>query len=105
MDEFFQQAKDEMFPKMEASAFALAILDTPTPKLCMELGAAVLFDKPLILIVTDPEMKIPANLKRVASAIVVGHPSDPAIQKQLQDAMTAVIENDARVKGRSSECH
>jgi hypothetical protein len=87
-----------MFPKMGGAAFSLAILGKPDSKLCMELGAAILFDKPLILMVPDREMAIPANLKRVASAIIVGDPSEPAIRKQLQDALTAVLVNDARVK-------
>jgi hypothetical protein len=100
VDDFFRSARVELFPKMKGSvALSITILSANVdPKICMELGAAILFDKPLVIIVPDPETVIPANLKRVASAIVIGNPSDPAIQQQVQDAITAVIENDRRVK-------
>lgn len=96
-DEFFKHAKDALFPKLKDSALSLTIVsDNPDPKLCMELGAAILFDKPLILLVLDAETKISANLKRVASAIIVGNPRDPATQKAMQEAITNVLANDKR---------
>jgi hypothetical protein len=97
MNDFFRHAEEDMLPKMKESALSIAIFGKPDAKLCMEIGAAVLFDKPII-VVAAPDMVIPANLKRVASAIVIGSPSDPATGQQLRDALTAVMENDARTK-------
>jgi hypothetical protein len=99
-DEFFKHAREEMFPKMKSSALSVTIVPPdgadPDPKLCMELGAAILFDKPIILMVPAGRT-IPANLRRVAATIVQGDMSDPSTGERLQNAITHVIENDARV--------
>jgi hypothetical protein len=96
---YLAHAKKEMFPKMKSSALSVTILtDNPDPKICLELGAAILFDKPLVILVPR-EMKIPANLKRCAAAIIQGDPNDPAVRAQMQEAITRVIEQDQRAKG------
>jgi hypothetical protein len=96
MDEFFQRAVDEMFPKMKASCLSVVLVADPDPKLCIELGAAILFDKPIVAVVPAGQ-KIPANLARVASAIVQGDMGDEATKHKLQEAMERVIANDKRV--------
>lgn len=94
---YLRHAQREMFPKLKGSALSLTILHgDPDPKLCLELGAAILFDKPLIVLVPDRERPVPANLKRVASAIVYGAPNDPTTQERLQDAINSVVKNDQR---------
>jgi hypothetical protein len=99
MKAYLRHAKEEMFPKLKGSALSITILKgDPDPKLCLELGAAILFDKPLIILVVDPEMPVPANLKRCASAIVYGNPSDDATQKRLEEAVYSVLANDKRSK-------
>jgi hypothetical protein len=104
MDDYFRHAKEELFPKMKASAMSITIFHSePDPKLCMELGAAILFDKPIILVVPDPDRQIPANLRRIASVIVVGNPLDPETQQRMQDAITAVLDNDVRVNRGKDE--
>lgn len=96
---YLAHAQEEMFPKMKDSALSITILtDKPDPKVCLELGAAILFDKPLIILVPR-EMKVPANLKRCAAAIIQGDPNDPAVRAQMQDAISRVIEQDQRAKG------
>lgn len=95
---FFRRAKEYMFPRMKASAMSLTVLTAdPDPKLCIELGAAILFDKPIV-IVAPPDVPIPANLKRLAAHIIQGDMSDPATGQKLRDALTAVMENDQRTK-------
>lgn len=96
-DEFFQSARDNLFPKLKTSALSITIMAEPDPKLCMELGASILFDKPIIALV-PPGQRVPANLRRVASAIVEGDMKDPATKQRLQDAITRVLANDRRVK-------
>jgi hypothetical protein len=98
-DDFFRHAEEMLFPKIQQCSLSVAIFNgRPDPKLCMELGAAILFDKPIILVVPDSQTKIPANLKRLASIIIVGDLSDPEISRRMQDAITAVLDNDRRVE-------
>jgi hypothetical protein len=99
MDEFFKHAREEMFPKMKSSAMSVTIVPPddadPDPKLCIELGAAILFDKPIILLVPSGRT-VSANLRRIASAIVQGDLNDPTVQKRLHDALSNVAKNDVR---------
>lgn len=96
----------EVMPQMQDSAISLAIIGKPDAKLCLEIGAAVLFDKPIIIAVRkgDP---VPANIKRVASAIIEldrDNLESPITQQQIQDAITQVLTHDARVrKGKPDE--
>ena len=96
-DEFFDRAAKELFPMMKNAAMSITLVGEPDPKLCMELGAAIMYDKPIIAVVPVGR-RIPANLKRVASAIVQGDVSDPKVRQQLQDAISRVFEGDQRVK-------
>lgn len=94
-DEFFRHARTEMFPKMKGSAISVVISGEPDPKLCLELGAAILFDKPIIAVVPVGR-KIPSNLARVASAIIQGDIRDDVTKQELQAAISRVLENDKR---------
>lgn len=95
---YLEHAAREMIPMMKDSALSIAILNAdPDPKLCLEIGAAIMLDKPLIILVPRGE-RVPANLKRVASRIVFGEPNDPKVQAEIQDAITSVMENDARLR-------
>lgn len=93
---YLRRAQEEMFPKLESSAISVTILSgKPDPKLCLELGASILFDKPIIVLVPD-DTPVPANLKRCASAIVEGNPRDPATLDRLRRAIDQVLKNDRR---------
>lgn len=96
-DEFYRSARNEMFPKLKESVLSVVIAADPDPKLCLEIGAAILFDKPIVVLVPDGR-KIPSNLSRIASAIVQGDAGNAKVQKRLQDAISRVIANDRRVK-------
>ncbi len=96
-DEFLEHARREMFPKMKESVLSIVIAADPDPKLCIELGAAILYDKPIIAVVPAGR-KIPANLARVASAVIQGDLSDARSKQKLQDAISSVIANDKRQK-------
>lgn len=96
LDEFLEHARKEMFPMLKGSVMSLIIAsDEPDPKLCLELGAAILFDKPLIVLV-PPGKHVPANLKRVASVIVEGDFNNPRTKEKLARALRAVVANDTR---------
>ena len=68
--DFLFRAERDMFPKMKASVMSLVIgSEKPDVKLALEVGAAILFDKPL-LIVVPPGRTIPASLRRVATVVL-----------------------------------
>lgn len=70
MKEFLKHAEDEMFPSMQGSSMCISICDSSADaKLAIELGACLLFDKPLILVVSKT-MPIPARLLRLADAVI-----------------------------------
>lgn len=95
---YLDHAQTEMLPMMEQSAICLSINSTkPDAKQCLEIGAAILLDKPIILLVPD-DTTISANLKRCASTIIHGSPTDPKVQKEIQAAIKAVLKNDRRAK-------
>ena len=92
LNDFYESARRELFPKMKDSSLSVTIFNSkPDPKLCMEIGAAILFDKPIIVVVPDETMLLPATLARVASKIVYGSVRDPGVMERLQDAITAVL--------------
>jgi hypothetical protein len=96
--EYLNHAQREVLPKMESSALCISIAsEKPNAKQCLEIGAAVLMDKPIILLVPEGR-QISANLKRCASVIVIGNPSDAGVQRALQSAITSVLKNDRRTK-------
>lgn len=69
MDEFLEHARRDMFPKMKSSAFVLSIMGEPDPKLCLEIGAAIMFNKP-ILVVVPKGCEVPLALRTIAHKIV-----------------------------------
>jgi hypothetical protein len=88
--------EENMVPKMEASGAVVSIQTGKTDvKLAVELGMALLLDKPLILAVT-PGAIIPERLARAADEIVefdMDRPIDTA--QRLQDAMNRILGDDS----------
>src|SRR5580658_4356577 len=83
---FLESAAQEMMPKMEASAIALILFDgTIDAAICVQLGAAILMNKPIILIVVDKKEELPAALLRVASEVVYGSMKEPGTKEQLKE--------------------
>lgn len=96
---YLKHAREDMLPKLRSSAVSLTIFNAePDMKLCCELGAAILLDKPLVILVPDREAKVPANLKRVATALIYGTPDDPAVQTQIRRALDNVLRIDERTR-------
>jgi hypothetical protein len=81
----------EMLPKMKDSAVSLAIFSgTIDAKICVEIGAAILLDKPIILLVPNDKL-LPAALARAATKIVRGDLTDPDTQRRLTNALQEVL--------------
>lgn len=88
------------YPKMKDSALSLTILNrNPDAKLCLEVGAAILLDKPLIVVLPAADIPVSANLRRCASMIVEATDmKDPATMRKIHDAISSVLENDSRAR-------
>jgi hypothetical protein len=62
--------KQSLYPKIRESAVFLSLVpDDPDPQVCLQLGAAIFLDKP-ILLVCPRGRTIPSGLRRIAHAIV-----------------------------------
>jgi hypothetical protein len=63
--------KSELFPKMEASRVFMAISPNSEPdaKFCVELGAAIMYDKPIVVVVAQGREVAP-GLRRIAHHII-----------------------------------
>lgn len=70
-DEFFRRARDEMYPMLKQAYMSVTVLgkSDPDPKFCLELGAALLFDKPLLIVALDG-VHIPDRLRNLADNVV-----------------------------------
>lgn len=67
---YFDHARRTLFPLIHDSRVYLGLCPAePDAKFCLELGAAVMYDKPLIFVVR-PGVSIPPKLRRIADAIV-----------------------------------
>jgi hypothetical protein len=94
VDEFIELALREMFPKLFESAFAVSIMpgarDKPNKgdaKYWIELGASIMYEKPIILVVVEGA-HIPQKLQKVADEIVVMDPND--MDSAAQDIQAAI---------------
>jgi len=89
--EYSVRVVEEMLPKLTDSRCMAMLLSGTDPdvKMAVELGFALLLDKPLILLVT-PNTAVPERLRRAADAIVVGEIQHPNTQKELAAAIKRV---------------
>jgi hypothetical protein len=68
--DMLDRAEREMFPMMKASGLSLVIAaEDPDAKLALEIGAAVLFDKPIVILVPKGRI-VPPGLRRIARTVV-----------------------------------
>ena len=95
---YLEHAERELLPMMEQSRIAITLITGAVdPKICLEMGAAVLLDKPIIAVILKGAA-VPANLKRVASVIIEGDIMDAALQAKIQKAIANVMEQDRRTQ-------
>lgn len=93
LDDYLEHARLKMFPMMKKSQISLTILKgDPDPKLCLELGAALLFEKPLIILAIKG-YPIPEALRRVADRVVEVDELNEAAKKKLSEAIEDVLSN------------
>lgn len=93
---YLKRFKEMVLPNLADAAAVVSIVSPASPdaKMCLEIGAAVLLDKPIIVAVFRGAT-IPQHLKKVATEIVEiekdEHLSSPAIRKKFQAAIDRVM--------------
>ncbi len=87
-DDWEQSVRDDLVPKLRGSAVMAQIVpgDDPDVKCAVELGMAILLDKPLILIVT-PGRRVPERLARAADALIEWDGVSPDVGERVAAAM------------------
>jgi hypothetical protein len=100
--EFQQWLKDPEFQQwlkkqghnlemLRKSALSITICDgSASPELCLQLGAAIMYGKPIILVVLDG-VQLPPRLENLADAVVRGSMEDSTVQDRLREAVMKVI--------------
>jgi hypothetical protein len=90
--DFFFKVEREMLPKMKASALCISIgSEHPDVKLALAIGAAILFEKPLIVAIPKG-VSVPAGLRRVADRVIeidFANPREAA--DKMQEAISDLI--------------
>jgi hypothetical protein len=86
------RAEREMFPKMETSRLCLLIVNgKPDARLALEIGAAILLDKPIIVLVLEGKA-ISDKLRAIASEIVtIENMTDSGAQSKIRAALGRVL--------------
>ena len=93
---FLERAREEMLPKLNDSVMAIMVCPLDPKEIRMEfaleLGCAILLDKPIILIVPSGT-KVPDHIVRVSDEIVEMDLKQPFEKsKAVQDAILRVTE-------------
>lgn len=98
--DFFECARRELFPKMEASSVFLSLYEGGLDaKYCLELGIAIMLGKPILLLALKG-CEIPPRLRAIADRVIEAD-SVYAAREELQAAMQAMMkESDARTASR-----
>jgi hypothetical protein len=86
-NEFVQHFRTETLHQLDSSAFVISLVPGEFDvKFAVELGAAIMFDKPL-LVVLSPESLVPEHLKRVADELVICDLDTKEGQDQVEAAL------------------
>ena len=98
-DDFFREFEKRVLPIIESSAATITLYpDTPEhvdAKICLETGAMVLLDKPIILLVA-PGVEPSKKMLKVADVVLRDFtPGDAHDQERLQRAIERLMEREA----------
>ena len=78
----------DMVPKLSESALTISLVPTDEGdvKFWVELGASIMLDKPIIVVVAN-DRRLPERLRRVADEIVVGDLMTDEGRKELSERL------------------
>lgn len=90
-DAFVQHVREDALVKINSSAFVLSLVPRGEPdiKYAVELGLAIMLDKPIVL-VAMPEAVLSERLRRVADEVIVADLDTEKGRKQVADAMERI---------------
>jgi hypothetical protein len=84
---FADGARRDTIPKMQGSLFCMMILDgEPDIKLALEIGMALLLDKPLFIVAVG-NIWISPRLRQIADAVIEGPAFDESMKERIQAAV------------------
>lgn len=88
LERIAEAAQRDLFPKLRSSIATVALLHgEPDVKLCLEVGASLLLDKPLVLIV-HRGFFLPERLRRIAGRVVeIDSLDNPADRERIEQAL------------------
>jgi len=100
-DEWYREYRthfiETVLPALDDSAFSISIAPTSASqakkgdvKYWTELGASIMLDKPIILIV-EPGYEVPTRLRRAADAIVEADITTPRGQQQASEKIAVAV--------------
>jgi hypothetical protein len=88
--EFFERARTELFPKVEASSLFISLFTGGhDAKFCLELGVAIMLGKPILLLALKGA-PIPPRLRAIADRVVVAESVESA-SEELRAAMHSMM--------------
>jgi hypothetical protein len=95
MDEFEKHVREGLFPKIDGSAVFVSICpirenNTPDVKFCVELGAAIMYDKPIVAI-APVGWTIPGKLQAVADHIITADIATQAGRERVTKELDRIL--------------
>jgi hypothetical protein len=96
LEEFYRGladgAREDWLPKLRASFMCMALLDgTFDVKLAIEVGAALLLDKPLVIVAVGSNVWISARLRQIADVVIEGERFDEAMKAKASAAIERLM--------------
>lgn len=92
--QWFARAQHQLLPKIESSTFVMSVIpEQPDAKIAVELGFAILLDKPIVLY-CPPGRSYPDHLRRVADHIVVGDIDDPETKRRMNEVIDRMLNDE-----------
>jgi len=91
-EEWAVSVKEELFPKLRASACSVTLYSGAfDAKIAVELGAAILLDKPIIVL-ASPGVEVPSKLRKVAERVMVFDMNDQKAMDELGEVLLSFVE-------------
>lgn len=94
-EKFAQRVREELVPGIEGSNIFVSITpsspDKVDVKFALELGLAIMFDKPIVACI-QPGAKVPEKLARVVEKFVELDLNDPTQHVRLNEAIAEMME-------------
>lgn len=92
-DEFVEHVRRSTLQQMQESAFVMSLVPRGETdvKFAVELGLAIMYDKPLLAVVM-PGSEVPEKLRRVADEIVEADVDVEEGQRRIREALDRMAE-------------